>query len=172
MTAVFLAATYGRLPTLIWLLQEVGGNVKDCDDDGKTPMLCAAAHGEFHTLAWLLEHGGSNIAEKDRKGRTAWDLLDFRITVGCSSSDGVSALLRIMVVRGAPPVQYVARMSSEHVQLVEEGARLLARLPTYLARRLKVHCPLIAPLRDLVSSYEYPTTTEELWATALDDETD
>jgi hypothetical protein len=47
-------------------------------------------------------------------------------------------------------------MSLEHSHIVEEGARLRAGLPAYLAQR-----------RALVSSYEEPTTTEELWATGL-----
>jgi hypothetical protein len=32
---------------------------------------------------------------------------------------------------------------------------------------LDAHCPLLAPLRDLVHGYEEPTTTDELWATGL-----
>jgi hypothetical protein len=54
--------------------------------------------------------------------------------------------------------------------VVEEGAQLLARLPAYLARQralLVEHTSLITPLCALVSSYEGPTTTEELWATGL-----
>jgi hypothetical protein len=45
-----------------------------------------------------------------------------------------------------------------------------ARLPAYLARRralLDQHTALIAPLWALVSSYEEPSTTQELWATRL-----
>jgi hypothetical protein len=54
---------------------------------------------------------------------------------------------------------------------VVEGARLKAALPAYLAQRralLDPHCPLIAPLRDLVRGYDPErTTTEVLWATGL-----
>jgi hypothetical protein len=32
---------------------------------------------------------------------------------------------------------------------------------------LDAHCPLITPLLALVSGYEMPTTTDELWATGL-----
>jgi hypothetical protein len=56
-----------------------------------------------------------------------------------------------MVVRGAPPTDFVAKVRRpEHVWVVEEGARLTAALPA------------------LVRDYDpEPTTTEELWATGL-----
>jgi hypothetical protein len=60
----------------------------------------------------------------------------------------------------APPLQ----------QIVQDGARLRARLPAYLAQRralLDAHCPLLRPLRDVVHGYEEPTTADELWATGL-----
>jgi hypothetical protein len=56
------------------------------------------------------------------------------------------------------------------VHVVEEGARLRAALPAYLAQRralLDVHCPLLPPLRTMVYGYEEPTTTDEVWATGL-----
>jgi hypothetical protein len=83
----------------------------------------------------------------------------------------VTALLRVTVLKGDPPVDLVARLRPEHARVVEEGARLGAALPAYLARRralLDAHCPLIAPLLDLVRGYDpEPTTKEELWATGL-----
>jgi hypothetical protein len=77
-----------------------------------------------------------------------------------------------MVVKGDPPINLVALMEqTEHARVVEEGARLRAALPAYLARRralLNDHCPLIPPLLALVREYDpEPTTTEELWATGL-----
>jgi hypothetical protein len=80
----------------------------------------------------------------------------------------VFALLRVMVLRGPPPAELVTRMTKEIAQVVDDGARLTARLPAYLARRralLDSYCPLIAPLQAIVIGYEMPTTTEELWAT-------
>jgi hypothetical protein len=72
-----------------------------------------------------------------------------------------------MVLLDDPP----ASSAEKHVETVlEEGARLRARLPVYLAQRralLDEHCPLILPLLDLVHGYDKPTTTEEIWATGL-----
>jgi hypothetical protein len=75
-----------------------------------------------------------------------------------------------MVLHDAPPAELTARLAPEHRQAVHEGARLRARLPAHLAQRralLDAHCPLIAPLQDLVHGYEMPTITDELWATGL-----
>jgi hypothetical protein len=75
-----------------------------------------------------------------------------------------------MVLRGSPPAWLESELSPEHHRVVQEGARLRARLPVYLARRqalLAEHCQLIALLLALVSGYKTPTTTEELWATGL-----
>jgi hypothetical protein len=76
-----------------------------------------------------------------------------------------------MVLKGDPPVDLVADLRPEHARVVRRGTRLKAALPAYLAQRralLDAHCPLIAPLRALVHSYDpEPTTTKDLWATGL-----
>jgi hypothetical protein len=86
-----------------------------------------------------------------------------------------TALLRAMLLRDDARVN--VDFSSWHppypqwTTLVQEGVRLRAQLPAYLAQRralLDKHCPLIAPLCALVSDYEVPTFTDELWATSLD----
>jgi hypothetical protein len=84
--------------------------------------------------------------------------------------EAVTALLRVMVLHGAPPAELAARLSVEHAQIVEEGARLKAALPAYLAQRrilLDAHCALLPPLRAIVYSYEELTTTDEFWATGI-----
>jgi hypothetical protein len=61
-------------------------------------------------------------------------------------------------------------MSLQHSRVVEEGAQLRADLTAYLAQRgafLAEHMNLITPLWAIVSSYEEPWMTEELWATGL-----
>jgi hypothetical protein len=84
--------------------------------------------------------------------------------------DDLTASLRIMVLQSAPPAYLVLQMSLQHSQVAKEGARLRAGLPAYLARRqalLTERTSLVTPLRALVSSYEEPATTKELWATGL-----
>jgi hypothetical protein len=147
-------------------------------------LLTAADCAELTTVQYLLEHGGADIGDTRKDGTTIWNFLkELLIADGIHGLvDGdddkphvydaaaVTSLLRVMVLRDAPPAHITALLSPEHVQVIEDGARLRARLPAYLARRralLDAHCPLIPPLRTLVHGYEEPTTTDELWATGL-----
>jgi hypothetical protein len=69
-----------------------------------------------------------------------------------------------------PPESLAKYLAPPLQQIVQDGARLRARLPAYLTQRralLDAHCPLLPPLQDLVYGYEEPTTTEELWVTGL-----
>jgi hypothetical protein len=86
----------------------------------------------------------------------------------------LTGLLRVLVLRGAPPSALVALLSPEPALVMQEGARLRARLPAYLAHRrayLDSRCPRISllpgVLRALIYGFEGPATTEELWATGL-----
>jgi hypothetical protein len=79
-------------------------------------------------------------------------------------------MLRAMVLHGGPPDLLTADLAPPLQQIVQDGARLRARLPAYVARRralLNAHCSLLPPLTAIVHGYEEPTTTDELWATGL-----
>jgi hypothetical protein len=69
----------------------------------------------------------------------------------------ITAMLRVMVLHGGPPESLTAELMPRLQQIVQDGARLRARLPAYLAERrtlLDAHCPLLPPLLDLVRGYE------------------
>jgi cellobiose-specific phosphotransferase system component IIA len=181
-SALILAASFGQLETVKWLLEEGGASIEEANHRGRTALLAAANCGELATVQYLLEHGGADIGDTLRDGDTIWDLLEEYLIEGGRVPDrhgdepyvydatAVISLLRVMVLRGAPPAELTARLSPEHAQVVKYGARLRTGLPAYLARRrvlLDAHCPLIPPLRALVHGYEEPTTTDELWATGL-----
>jgi hypothetical protein len=147
----------------------------------------AAYTGNFTAVKWLLEDGGADIADvADDGGNTIWEIvahrlnhrllrirhLPYRFDPADQTDAEGTALLRVVVLKGDPPADFVARLENqEHARVVEEGARLRAALPANLARRrafLDAHCPLIALLLALVRDYDpEPTTTEELWATGL-----
>jgi hypothetical protein len=79
-------------------------------------------------------------------------------------------MLRVVVLHGGLPVPLTAELGEPLQQIVQNGARLRARLPAYLAQRrvlLDTHCPLLPPLQDLVHGYEELTTTDERWAMGL-----
>jgi hypothetical protein len=175
-TALLCAAMKGStsFPTLKWLLKEGGACITDRENGGYSAHLLAAhngivggQNGNFTACQWLLEHGGADIADATNAGKTVWNMLPTLY----NSIDLVTALLRVMMLKGDPPADFVAQLRPEHARVVVEGARLRAALPAYLVQRralLDAHCPLIAPLLALVHGYDpEPTTTKELWATGL-----
>jgi hypothetical protein len=181
MSALNLAAYLCKTSIVEWLLAEEWASISDADEVGSRAeftTLMYAAHStseNFATVQWLLEYGGADITDTTPAGRTLWEVLEKclagRTLMERASVNQLTALLRVMVLQSTPPADLVIQMSPQHSHIVKEGTRLRAELPAYLARRralLAEHTSLIAPLRALVSSYEEPTTTEELWATGLD----
>jgi hypothetical protein len=105
-------------------------------------------------------------------GVTVWDMLVVYLKEANQTEIlTLTGLLQVMVLRSAPPPALVALLSPEPGRVVQEGARLRARLPAYLERRralLDAHCPVLLPtLRAVVHGYMELTITEELWATGL-----
>jgi hypothetical protein len=163
--ALICAAHSGELETVKWLLEQGGASIGEADNDDCASLLAAAEYGELATTQYLLEHGGANLRDTDNIGDTTWDLLpQYLIEGGRNPGDedddtyvydgtAVTSLLRVMVLRGTPPAELTTRLSPEHAQVVQEGVRLKAGLPAYLAQRralLDAHCPLIPPLQALV----------------------
>jgi hypothetical protein len=179
-TALLLAAKNGHTEIVQWLLAEGGADIGDVatGGNGYTSLLLASANGKLKTTTWLLEHGGASIDELTTDRKTVWDLLKDHLIASAQDwiyyaahdDATITALLRVRVLRGAPPPELTAELSSERALVVQQGARLRDRLPAYLLQRrtrLGECCPLIAPLQALVHRYEGPMTTEELWATGL-----
>jgi hypothetical protein len=189
MTPLLHAADYGCLEVLQHLLSSEGGaSITETNNEGNTALLLAAGAGVTchpSIVQWLLEHGGAQITDTGNDGTLLWtvprhglpDLLKSAYTEG---DDGeyvpsrdmveITAVLRVMVLHDGPPASLVAELAPPLQQIVQDGARLRARLPAYRTQRralLNAHCPLLPPLRDLVHGYEEPTTTDELWATGL-----
>jgi hypothetical protein len=90
-----------------------------------------------------MEHVNNN-------GKTAWDLLVGHLEEPTNDDlAALTALLKVVVLRDAPPTALVALLSPELARVVQEGARLRARLPAYLAHRrayLDLRCPRISLL--------------------------
>jgi hypothetical protein len=183
-------------PRVQWLIQECGANVNaeitivvGVGVVTNTPLRRATkfckAHGGSTTFLWLVEHGGADITLEDINGRlTVWYFLrsfflDLRdglsrlfpeLPEPHDDASPTMVLLRAMLLQGAPPDYLVAQFGPWKKRSVQEGARLRERLPAYLVQRrtfLDSHCPLPAPLRAIVTGYQEPTTTEELWATGI-----
>jgi hypothetical protein len=171
------AAKNGHL-TVVRCLVHLGAEVLTADSDGSTALLVSATNGHYPTTQYLLEEASANMDDVDNAGQTVWDMLTVHFEGECDKGeidpDGRTRLLRVMVLRGAPPPALVALLSPEDTGIVQKGARLRARLPAYLTHRrayLDLRCPRISllpgVLRALIYTFEGPATTEERWATGL-----
>jgi hypothetical protein len=172
-TPLIIAASRGHVEVVRFLV-DLGASVGVADILGETTFLASAHKGRYSTMQYLLEHAGANMEDVDNRGDTAWGLLNHHLQMQTDDEGDLAALislLRVLVLRGDPPRALVALLSPEPASVVQEGARLQARLPAYLMRRralLDAHCPLLLPpLRALVHTYMELTTTEELWGTGL-----
>jgi hypothetical protein len=184
-TPLIVAARRANLAVMQCLV-ELGAEVGAINDDGDTALLVCACNDRFRMMQYLLEEAGANMDDVNNEGQTVWNLLTNRLERLAWDKKGrvkidlptVTSLLRVLVLRGAPPPALVALLSPEPARVVQEGARLRARLPAYLAHRrayldshLDSRCPRISllpgVLRALIYSFEGPATTEELWATGL-----
>jgi hypothetical protein len=172
-----MAAARSTSLAVVQCLVELGAEVGAVDIYGDTALLESALNGHFRIMQYLLEKGAANIDDVNNICETVWDLLMVHFEEGERWDKmkvyplAFTGLLRVLVLRGAPPPALMALLSPELARVVQEGTRLRARLPAYLVRRralLDAHCPvLLAPLRALVHGYMELTTTEELWATLL-----
>jgi hypothetical protein len=199
-TALLYAVEHSHLQVIKYLLSSEGGaSISEADDEGNTALLLAAFDCCPPMVQWLLEYGGAQITETNNEGTSVWtvnfthclpnvlkcaykksyngeyvfidgEYVPDEHTVENVDIVTLTAMLRVMVLHGGPPDSLTNDLAPPFQRIVQDGARLRARLPAYLAQRRAlsdVHCPLLPPLRDLVHGYEEPTTTDELWATGL-----
>jgi ankyrin repeat protein len=194
-TVLLHAAENGSLEIIQYLLSSEGGaSITETDDMGNTALLVAAGEiCEPKIVQWLLEYGGAQITDTNNGGASVWtvdweeSLLYLLRSAYKKDDDGeyvlldgeyiptqdtveITAMLRVMVLHGGPPESLTAYLAPPFQRIVQDGARLRARLPAYFMQRralLEAQCPLLPPLQDLVHGYEKSTTTEELWATGL-----
>jgi hypothetical protein len=191
-TALLRAASGGRLQLVRYLhSSECGASITATDDFGNTVLLRAAMNHNPKVVQWLLEHGNAQITDSNSVGDSVWTerygLPVMLKRAYAESNDGrfptfkgdhvregdlvaFTAMLRVMVLHGGPPESLANALAPPFQRIVQDGARLRARLPAYLAERrarLETYCPLLAPLAAIVHCYEAPTTTDELWATGL-----
>jgi hypothetical protein len=177
-TALIAATSAGKFNSVRCLV-EAGARIGAVCNFGYTALLMSARGGRYLIMRYLLEEAGADINDVNNDGESIWDLLIERLSSQrlnglARASAALPSLLRVMVLRSAPPPALMALLSLENVLILQKGARLRARLPAYLAHRrayLDSRCPRISllpgVLRALIYTFEGPATTEELWATGL-----
>jgi hypothetical protein len=175
-----MAISRGDLAVVRCLVQ-LGAEIGALGVYGDTALHVSAHNGHYPTEQYLLEESGASIEDITKDNVTVWDLLTDHLKNAADSDDdnkedplALIGLLRVLVLRDAPPPTLVALMSPESARVVQEGARLRARLPAYLTHRrayLDLRCPRISllpgELRAVIHGFEGPATNEELWPTGL-----
>jgi hypothetical protein len=168
-TAFLLAPDSMVFATVVqWLLEHGGAQITDTNNEGDSVW---TVHREISLQDLLID---TYTKEDDGKYVT----IDGEYVPDGTIYDGqyvrdivaINAMLRVMVLHGAPPEYLTAKLAPPFQRILQDGARLRARLPAYLLQRralLDAHCPLLPPLLNLIHGYEEPTTTDELWATGL-----
>jgi ankyrin repeat protein len=178
-TALDIAARNGY-SAVVRCLVHFGAEYGAIDTDGDTALLESARDGRYGMMQYLLEEAGAKMEDANNFGNMVWDMLRRHLKEAVEYYEQeaelamLPGLLRVLVLRGAPPHRLLALLSPESARVVQEGARLRARLPAYLAHRrayLDSRCPRISllpgVLRALIYTFEGPATTKELWATGL-----
>jgi hypothetical protein len=195
-TPLLTAAVCGHLEVVQYLLSSEGGpSISETDNDGNTALLVAGMGYNFSIVLWLLECGDAQITDVDNEGRSLWTCSQQRDSgvgglrrhayknkkgkyvlsngkfIPCKYILELKAMLRVMVLHGAPLESVAQGLAPPLQRILQDGARLRAWLPSYLTERralVDAHCPLLPPLRDLVHDYVNPATTDEVWATELE----
>jgi hypothetical protein len=147
----------------------------EVDGNGNTTLLHCARNGKVESVQYLLEHGGTSITEArqlsglGRKGgSTVWDMLTAHMWDVQESAlfpelpevtypEAMTALLKVMVLRGAPPPKLVVFLRPADTLVVDVGVRLRAQILAYRIRRralVDAHCLLVPLLRTLVHGFE------------------
>jgi ankyrin repeat protein len=176
-SALLLAAHKPRkqnsLLVVTWLLEYGGSSVTETDINGHTIWDVLKSKFADSDIPYTSDDDSD---DSDDDGDNADDDNDDNAGDSYSSDDDdfdddavVAALFSVMVLQHAPPATLVKKLKPCFSALVDDGARLRAGRPAYLARRLALlgeYCPLDTQLRALVHAYEEPTSAE-LWATGL-----
>jgi hypothetical protein len=169
-TALLLAAfgcNYSFPSVVQWLLEFGGAQITDINDDNMS--VWTVTRGSLGVAA-LLKRAYSKSNEGDYVSIDGEYVPNEEMIVPFGGIAAIDSMLRVMVLHGGPPKSLTQDLAPPLQQIVQDGARLRARLPAYLTKRralLDAHCPLLPPLQDLVRGYEELTTTDEFWATGL-----
>jgi hypothetical protein len=166
-----LRAAYAGDLTRVKALVANGVDLGLIDSDGNTAVLIAAGRGNCPMVTWLLQYGGASFTETTSAGENIWDLLMRFNFWQAHDTDTVVDLLRVLILRVAPPHSLVKElMDIGHMWVTDYGptVRVGSRLRIYIAQqwaRFDANCPLPVPLKALV--HGYMMDTDGLWEAGL-----
>jgi hypothetical protein len=168
-TAIMLAAANGDA-TMLNFLHAAGASITERNDHGHSAVRYALSYGKLPIVQYFFQEAGARISDAtDDDGITVWNLL--RLIIQGADPVALTSLLilKIMVMLGDAPPDFVAKLSPAHAELTTRGRQLRAQLPSYLEQQratVVAHCPLPAVLQPLVGAYA-ALTPEDMWADGL-----
>jgi hypothetical protein len=147
------------------LVKEFEADVNRAKPDGTTPLFIAAYRGNQGVMRWLLAEGGASVDERSPQGHTLWQMMKLE-----EADDAeLALLLQTMVLVADAPLEFIAKLSSQHTDLCVRGRQLRTQLPVYLQQQrasIFAQCPLPRVLLPLVAKYA-ATTSEDIWTDGL-----
>ena len=90
-TALLLAAWWGQLPIVRYLVEQGADIEKPAGDSGATPLMVASYHGRLDVVRYVLEQG----ADRDKAGSNGWTSLH------CSAWQGHLKVAMLLMSYGA-----------------------------------------------------------------------
>jgi hypothetical protein len=152
-----------------------GASINEANQHGVTALSYALGGGHYDLALFLFAEGGACIGNITHGLCTFWDMLHFGIYarrqagIEETDADGLSALLKVMVMLDNAPQFFISSLTPLHAELYTRGRHLRAQLPSYLEQQramVVVHCPLPTVLQSLVAVYA-ATTPEDMWTDGL-----
>jgi hypothetical protein len=126
-TAIIIAAGHGHLDVVQYLVTELGADMSRANVDGITPLVMAACEGFLSVVQWLVTEGGASVSEY-MVDDTLWHMV---LNLEDADDAELTSLLQTMVLLGDGPVEFIAKLSPQQVDLWEQGRQLRTRLPAY-----------------------------------------
>jgi ankyrin repeat protein len=134
-----------------WLLEYGGAEITETDNKGPgTSVWCVFF---TYSLSNLLKRAYAKGDDGEYVSVDWAHIEGTKVPTGDINPRGgirlLTSMLRVMVLHSSPPESVAKDLAPPFQRIVQDGARLRARLPAYLAQRrvlIDAHCPLLPPL--------------------------
>jgi hypothetical protein len=162
-SALLSAVMHAHSSVAKWLLKTGRARISEVNHNGFTALSIAATSGPHYLVRWLLEEGGAKITDVVMirgEYRSIWKDLNVY-----ARDAELPSLLRVMVLLGDAPADFIAKLSPQNAQIVTQGQRIRALRPLYLKQQqnmIQTTCPLPNVLHAIVATYVEPTP-EDMW---------
>jgi ankyrin repeat protein len=164
--ALMHAVIHGHAPIVNWALRDGGALISDANRDGRTALSIAIDFGRYGLVEWLLEKSGAKISDTaviDGEHESVWD--HFNLANFDQSEAELQSLLKVMVLLGDAPPDFIARLEQQNSDIAIQGRHIRALRPSYLEQQhvLTTATSLLPTVfQSIVIAYAEPTP-EDMW---------